>query len=99
MLANFKRPKDEKPYYYSTNFVYGKLVEHEGEKEYAVYKSEMTEISRRADLWHEWLVANEPLAYDKYGAVTDETWAKHYKINNIFMSGKLPTTKDNGEKK
>ena len=86
-MKNFTRLKGEKPYYYSSTVENGIVVKHEGEPEFAVYESEMQEISRRADLWHEWVENNFPDAYDSLGIINQDIMFTHKDVCNKFMDG------------
>ena len=86
-MKNFTRPKDEKPYYYSTTVEANEVVRHDGEPDHAVYKSEMQEIRRRADLWHDWVQANIPNAYNEWGAIDTNVLYSNWEINRQFMNG------------
>jgi len=87
MLKNFTRPKDEKPYYYSTTVEGNEVVRHDNEPNHAVYQSETREIQRRADLWHKWVQANVPNAYDSWGVLDSEVANKYWDINRQFIDG------------
>ena len=86
-LKNFKRPENEEPYYYSSTIEKGKIIKHDGDPDHAVYKSEMREITRRANLWHEWVSRNVPKAYDNIGAIKSEVYSKYRDINRQFIDG------------
>ena len=88
-MKNFTRPKDEIPYYYSSTVEDGKVVEHEGEEEHAVYMSELNEGSRRANLWHAWLEKNVANPHDSLGAVRDEVYAEYQHVLQVFMDGEI----------
>ena len=66
-MKNFVRPEGEKPYYYSTTVENGEIVRHDFDEAHAVYKSEMEETTRRANLWHKWVEENVPNAYSEDG--------------------------------
>lgn len=87
MIKNFTRPKGEKPYYYSTTVEDGNVIEHTGDEKYAVYKSEMTEIQRRANLWHKWVEKNYKNAYDSLGVINPQIAYFNEHIREQFMDG------------
>lgn len=87
MLVNFTRPEGEQPLYYSSTVENGKVIQHEGDLDHAVYKSEMDEIHRRADLWHKWVEENVPNAYDGWGAMNPDVFAEHSEVRRQFMDG------------
>lgn len=87
MLANFTRPKEEKPYYFSSTVENGKVIKHEGDMNHAVYLSEVQEIQRRADLWHKWVEANVPHAYSEMGVLDEEVMFVHSEVRRQFMEG------------
>lgn len=88
MLANFRRPSGEKPYYFSSTVENGKVVKHDGDINHAVYKSEMDEISRRANLWHAWVEKNHPEAYDGLGTLLNSDIPDRFAdIRIAFMEG------------
>lgn len=86
-LKNFKRPENEEPYYYSSTVENGKVIEHDGDPDHAVYKSEVRETNRRANLWHTWVEANVPNAYGDWGVLEPDVMAKYYDVNRQFMDG------------
>lgn len=86
-LKNFKRPENEEPYYYSSTVENGKVIEHDGDPRHAVYKSEMRETSRRANLWHEWVEKNVPDAYDNNGVLNPKVYYKYLDVNRAFLDG------------
>jgi hypothetical protein len=87
-MENFKRPKGEKPYYYASSInKNGKVIQHKGNKKYAMYKSEMDESSRRANLWHKWIEKNNKKAYNGLGIMDDSIYAKNQTVLKEFMDG------------
>lgn len=86
-LQNFTRPKDEKPYYYSSTVENGKVVRHDGDPDHAVYQSEIKEINARANRWHKWVEKNIPNAYDGLGILNPDIAAKHHETMRQFMDG------------
>lgn len=79
--------KNEKPYYYSNTVENGKIVEHEGDEKHAVYLSEMKESTKRANRWHKWVEKNVPNAYNGWGIMDEDVYAKYNNILKEFMSG------------
>jgi hypothetical protein len=86
-MQNFIRPKNEQPKYYASTVEDGKIIKHDGEPEYAVYKSEMDETERRANLWHNWVDKNVANAYDGLGIMDDRIYYKFSAIREQFMNG------------
>ncbi len=86
-MKNFTRPKGEKPFYYSSTVENGKVIYHEGEKNHAVYKSEMDEIEKRANRWHKWIEKNYKNAYSSAGVIKEAIYTKNIAINKQFMDG------------
>lgn len=87
MLKNFTRPKDEKPYYYSTTVEENEIVRHEGDPKHAVYQSEIREIQRRAAMWHKWVQKSFPDAYNEWGQIDEQIVKDFWHINRQFMEG------------
>ena len=86
-MKNFKRPKGEKPYYYASTIKNGIVVEHEGEKEHAIYLSEMQESTKRANLWHKWVEKNFKNAYDGWGRIHEVIYLRNESVYREFMDG------------
>ena len=86
-MINFKRPKNELPYYYASTVVNGKLIDHEGDEKYAVYLSEITESSKRANFWHRWVAKKYKKAYNSIGVIDENIIAKNSDVLEQFMNG------------
>jgi len=86
-MKNFKRPKGEKPYYYATSIENGKIVEHKGNKKFAIYESEMDESTKRANLWHKWVEKNFKNAYNCIGVISENILVENKNVLNAFMDG------------
>ncbi len=86
-MKNFKRPKDEKPLYYSTTVENGKIIKHKGDPKHAEYKSEMDESNKRANLWHKWVEKNYKKAYNNIGIINQEKYNENTEIVRQFMDG------------
>jgi hypothetical protein len=55
---------------------------------HAVYKSELTEISRRADLWHAWVEKKFFDAYDELGTLFESNiYHEQSDVREAFMRG------------
>lgn len=87
MLVNFTRPEGEEPFYFSSTVEGGEVIKHDGDMAHAVYLSEMRETSRRADLWHAWVEANVPHAYDGLGIIDQDVYATYHSTMQQFMRG------------
>lgn len=88
MLANFTRPKGEKVLYFSSSVENGEVIKHDGDMAHAMYSSEMSEISRRADLWHEWVGKNFPGSYDGLGTLFEsDVYHEQADVREAFMRG------------
>ena len=86
-MKNFTRPEGEEPYYYASTVEDGVVVKHDGDIEHAVYESEMREISRRANLWHNWVAKKYPHAYDGMGIMNPSIYSNQSKVRQQFMGG------------
>lgn len=86
-MKNFKRPKGEKPYYYSSTIENGEVVYHDGDKKYAVYMSELRETTKRTNRWHKWVKKNYPNGYNSFGVISPDIMFTNADIYHKFMDG------------
>lgn len=87
MIKNFTPPEGEQPFYYATTVEDGVVVRHDGDPQYAVYRSGIEELRIRANRWHAWVGATYLNAYDGLGLIHDEIFFANREINRQFMDG------------
>jgi hypothetical protein len=86
-IKNFTPPEGEEPFYYSTTIEDGVVVRHDGDPQYAVYRSGIEELRIRSNRWHRWVTENYAGAYDSLGIIREDIFLKDREINRQFMDG------------
>lgn len=80
--------KNEKVFYYASSInKNGKVIYHDGNPKYAIYKSDIELSQKRANLWHKWVENNFKGKYDGLGVINQDFMAQNKHICDAFMDG------------